>query len=1178
MATSSYNAGTHTITLAPGKSILVELYGAGGGGGLGVHQNDQNKAGVNGSPGGDTSLLKGSNLIAVAGGGAGGQRGWWDNGSAWKAGDGGAGGEVIFDPSQDVHCIKSGNKGHQLRNDRIGGPSLAPSGNYGKGGDGGNGYGNHSPADGWAAGGGGGSYARTIYTNTTADTETLTIVVGSGGAQGAYGNYNKTPAPTAGMAGIAYVTPLDDVLKHVHVVRSGTIKSGQPLKITKTDREAHLKYSDTKKVAIFVSPEGQHEGWSVTRTDSQITIDVWNRSGTSRVGYSGDVNWVIIEVADAPSESGIVISGVANVGNFNVGAPRGLDLSDTNRYAMFVSPEGGHEGWSILRIGTGIDVNIWNRSGTGRVGYSGNISWMVVDMQANYATYPFIKTVTGATGSANVTSEGSAYEDTSKSCVLVCPQTSHEAWTTTRSQNKVVSTVNERSGTNRIGYSGLTYQMVLKATPELDPNVYGVGVNVLTLLPSQTVEIFAFGGGGGGGASIYTWSGGHINFPGGDGEDTVITVGSRKYTAGGGKGGGAGWWGNGSHYGADLTGGAGGTASVSNDDLPSRVEVIEYLNVTGNSKIYNNRSPQNWVSPTKVAPVVANNTGGGGAWGVGDGSLSGGTSGGTGAGIKLKITNNGSVSVPINVNVGGRGIGNTQRGNPGYDGGEGAAYVLASEVSAIKKKLLIADLIAGGENKGNASVEFMYTQDENNAIAIPDDYEKNHINLWDFFISKMGRQPNQDEEITFVIPQTRTFVAPFGYIASTRKAELEIPGNPEHKGYTYANEVTIPGHAAVSLKGWNKALNNKITVDIRGKAIGSFANGSRDSFFTPYDKATKQPITWATFKSMGWTDVLAAWWYVQYLCGKTNFLGTTVSTSLADNASLVYIAVTNPVKNPAFFSDVPCTLIVRQGGYVIGGGGNQVATGMYSREDIPDTSQTMNGATEDNTNVHAGDAIHLKGSNNLFKIENYGYISGGGGGGSSAGRETPGVAARVFAQGGLGAPLAGTNVVTFPLYIDLAYVKTLPVVLKTLSNDYTNIFDVSPDSTEPNPLPITSNLIEMSDARTIRAVDLSKAGINENEDNILDMDSVNYVIDTTNRLLSPTSGTQVTTANNQDSVISGSGGAPGINGQSATIVRAGSSWLNSVPNTPGNKGKMIVETGTANSVEINHYPGSVYVL
>lgn len=49
------------------------------------------------------------------------------------------------------------------------------------------------------------------------------------------------------------------------------------------------------KYQIFISPESGHEGWELTRNAQNLYVSVFDRSGTSRVGYNGQVSWSIVQ-------------------------------------------------------------------------------------------------------------------------------------------------------------------------------------------------------------------------------------------------------------------------------------------------------------------------------------------------------------------------------------------------------------------------------------------------------------------------------------------------------------------------------------------------------------------------------------------------------------------------------------------------------------------------------------------------------------------------------------------------------------------------------------------------------------------------------------------------------------------------------------------------------------------
>lgn len=55
----------------------------------------------------------------------------------------------------------------------------------------------------------------------------------------------------------------------------------------------------------------------------------------------------------------------------------GDDFTDINKFTLLITPEAPHEAWSIVRATESFNINIFNRSGTSRVGYYGNVSWVV---------------------------------------------------------------------------------------------------------------------------------------------------------------------------------------------------------------------------------------------------------------------------------------------------------------------------------------------------------------------------------------------------------------------------------------------------------------------------------------------------------------------------------------------------------------------------------------------------------------------------------------------------------------------------------------------------------------------------------------------------------------------------------------------------------------------------------
>jgi|GEM_PF-5752921 len=86
------------------------------------------------------------------------------------------------------------------------------------------------------------------------------------------------------------------------VLLSGVIKAGQPLEITKPTA-INMSFLDTR-YAVQLTPEGGHEAWSLTRHDDKIAINIWNRSGTNRIGYTGNINWSVIQTEGLTASAG----------------------------------------------------------------------------------------------------------------------------------------------------------------------------------------------------------------------------------------------------------------------------------------------------------------------------------------------------------------------------------------------------------------------------------------------------------------------------------------------------------------------------------------------------------------------------------------------------------------------------------------------------------------------------------------------------------------------------------------------------------------------------------------------------------------------------------------------------------------------------------------------------------
>ncbi|AYX91705.1 hypothetical protein R7J54_13630 [Acinetobacter baumannii] len=198
-----YPAGLYSFVLQPGETKLFTLIGAGGGGGASRRSNNSSYPLSNGQAGADLLLKVNGENIAVVHGGGGGTQGVWSNGSAYDNGQAGAVGAVDIIGAFDSTTITQGKVGNATKEDHTGGASVSPIALFGKGGDGAMGIGD----EGWSFGGGGasGSVLVAQYTNNSTTNQTITLVVGRGGAGGQKGGYDSDIIGGKGTDGFARV-------------------------------------------------------------------------------------------------------------------------------------------------------------------------------------------------------------------------------------------------------------------------------------------------------------------------------------------------------------------------------------------------------------------------------------------------------------------------------------------------------------------------------------------------------------------------------------------------------------------------------------------------------------------------------------------------------------------------------------------------------------------------------------------------------------------------------------------------------------------------------------------------------------------------------------------------------------------------------------------------------------
>ncbi|WP_336040685.1 hypothetical protein [Acinetobacter calcoaceticus] len=154
------------------------------------------------------------------------------------------------------------------------------------------------------------------------------------------------------------------------------------------------KTIDFESAVILMTPEGAHEGWSVNRIKDGFKANIYNRSGTNRIGYNGLVNYAVFKTKDGTDLTPptfypfLLMAGVSEVGTFSINRPEGqsLDFTDPN-VVVLVTPEGEHESWDTTRYKDKVDINVYNRSGTSRVGYAGKVSWAVFIQEGDVNLY-----------------------------------------------------------------------------------------------------------------------------------------------------------------------------------------------------------------------------------------------------------------------------------------------------------------------------------------------------------------------------------------------------------------------------------------------------------------------------------------------------------------------------------------------------------------------------------------------------------------------------------------------------------------------------------------------------------------------------------------------------------------------------------------------------------------------
>lgn len=345
------------------------------------------------------------------------------------------------------------------------------------------------------------------------------------------------------------------------------------------NRQKGANYSWLDRSIVYhYCPEGGHEAWSTTRAATQISTTAFNRSGTNRIGYNSRANYLVIDTEKTLIARGFVEptnqlaneikSGVFEAGEKLVIQREAWETLDytSNQVAILITPEGSHEAWSITRYVDRIEISIFNRSGTNRVGYSGRVNWSLFKVNSvplKRDKYPF-NLMTGVSEKGSFTIPAPAGFDFTDSNFfpMITPEGGHEAWSITRTAAGFKVEVFNRSGTSRVGYTGKVSWAVFMLTKSTTKTILKAGTHNFKFLADRLYRITVAGGGGSGGNAIYYHSGATA-LTGEDGGTTTITAAGFSVQAWGGKAGTRGCWNNGSAY-RDGKSGLGGTFEMSN--------------------------------------------------------------------------------------------------------------------------------------------------------------------------------------------------------------------------------------------------------------------------------------------------------------------------------------------------------------------------------------------------------------------------------------------------------------------------------------------------------------------------------------------------------------------------------------------------------------------------------------
>lgn len=259
--------------------------------------------------------------------------------------------------------------------------------------------------------------------------------------------------------------------------------------------------------------------------------------------------------------------------------------------------------------------------------------------------------------------------------IFLSPESENESFSLERGIQDFKPKVWNRSGTNRIGYTGqVGFQVIQHKNPNsvsIDGD-YPTGIYSFILQPSESKLFTLIGAGGGGGSSIKSSESIYPLADGRAGEDVILKVNGQTIAiVHGGGGGSQGIWGNGSAFSNGNTGELGDIEIIG---------VFDSTNVTlGKS---DQASRENHKGGESVSPIGMFGKGGDGANGIGDEGWSYGGGGASGSVLVAKYTNNSTSNQTITLIIGKGGRGGEKGWSAndivGSNGSDGFARVVTS--------------------------------------------------------------------------------------------------------------------------------------------------------------------------------------------------------------------------------------------------------------------------------------------------------------------------------------------------------------------------------------------------------------------------------------------------------------------------------------------------------------------